>query len=228
MTIKIRNWDRWQSYRKDRGQPPWIKLWRCLLRNPDFLLLTDAQRGQLLCLWILAADNNGIINMTADEVARVCGMSSTLDLNVFKDRRFIDFGVTAASRRRQADATMAPLWRHGDASESEAESETEEDGGATPEPVASPAVVLMPVKDGEEPITEADVALWSGLYGRIDVRATLNKMVGYWAALPRNKRKTRAGIRKSINTWLAKDDDKAPVGAALGGAPYERVEEPWK
>lgn len=88
--------------------------------------------------------------------------------------------------------------------------------GATPEPVASPAPALplfcrMPIKEGDEPITEADVDHWESLYGRIDVRRTLTKMVGYWAALPRNKRKTRTGIRKSINSWLAKDDDKAPV-----------------
>lgn len=111
MTIKIRNWNKWQSYRKDRGQPPWIKLWRCLLRNPDFLLLTDAQRGQLACLWILAADHNGVIKMTPDEIMRVCGMSSPLDLNVLKIRGFIDFGVTVASP-----------WRRGDASESESSS----------------------------------------------------------------------------------------------------------
>jgi hypothetical protein len=102
------------------------------------------------------------------------------------------------------------------------------DGGATPEPVASPAYCLMPVKEGEEPITEADVAHWESLYGRIDVRHTLLKIVGYWSALPRNKRKTRTGIRKSINTWLAKDDDKAPVGSlpSRDSLVYER--EPWK
>jgi hypothetical protein len=106
------------------------------------------------------------------------------------------------SRKQKADSSSSPT-----------EKKKNVGSGATPEPVASPAVAMMPVKDGEEPITEADVALWESLYGRIDVRATLNKMVGYWAALPRNKRKTRAGIRKSINTWLAKDDDRAPVGA---------------
>jgi hypothetical protein len=226
VTIKIRNWDRWQSYRNDRGQPPWIKLWRGLLRNPDFLLLTDAQRGQLMCLWILAADHNGVINMTADEIVRVCGMSSALDLNVLKDRRFIEFGVTAASRRRQADATVAPERRHGDASESESEAEAEY-CGATSGQVASPTVVMMPVKEGQEPITDADVQLWSGLYGRIDVPRTLAKMVGYWASKPKNQRKTRGGIRKSINSWLAKDDDKAPVGAAVAGT-IDFEPEPWK
>ncbi|MBM3495018.1 MAG: hypothetical protein FJX72_11970 [Armatimonadetes bacterium] len=52
-------------------------------------------------------------------------MSSPLDLKLFKDRGFLDFGVTVASRRRHDDATVASLWRHGDASESESESETE-------------------------------------------------------------------------------------------------------
>ncbi len=86
---------------------------------------------------------------------------------------------------------------------------------------------MMPVKEGEEPITDADVQLWSGLYGRIDVPRTLAKMVGYWASKPKNQRKTRGGIRKSINSWLAKDDDKAPVGAALAGT-IDFEPEPWK
>ena len=84
---------------------------------------------------------------------------------------------------------------------------------------------MMPVKEGEEPITEADVIHWESLYGRIDVRRTLTKMVGYWAAKPRNQRKTRGGIRKSINSWLAKDDDKAPVGTAHAEIPLE--DKPW-
>lgn len=108
--------------------------------------------------------------------------------------------------------------------------------GATSKPVAppapvlplSPVVVMMPVKDGDEPITEADVAHWESLYGRIDVRQTLKKMVGYWAAKPRNQRKTRGGIRKSINSWLARDDDKAPVSAATGGGDLSFESEPWR
>lgn len=103
----------------------------------------------------------------------------------------------------------------------------EEGCGATSEPVAPPAPVLplspefcrMPVKDGEESITEADVAHWESLYGRIDVRQTLKKMVGYWAAKPRNQRKTRGGIRRSVNSWLAKDDDRAPVRSSFAEMP---------
>ena len=59
--LKIRNWERWQSYRADRGQPPWIKLHRNIMRNPDWVGLTDAQRGQLVAIWLLAADRDGVI-----------------------------------------------------------------------------------------------------------------------------------------------------------------------
>lgn len=153
---------------------------------------------------------------------------SQLSFNALRQRRYkerhrdVIASVTGNAKKvtdAEADA---------DSSSSSPKKKKKEDGGATPEPVASPAYCLMPVKEGEEPITEADVAHWESLYGRIDVRHTLLKIVGYWSALPRNKRKTRTGIRKSINTWLAKDDDKAPVGSlpSRDNLVYER--DPWK
>ena len=61
--FKIKNWDKWQTYRKDRGQPPWIKLHRCIMRDPEWVLLSDAERGQLISLWLLAADRGGEIQI---------------------------------------------------------------------------------------------------------------------------------------------------------------------
>lgn len=129
------------------------------------------------------------------------------------------------SRKQKAESYSSP-----------AEKNKKESCGATSRQVAppapvlplSPVVVMMPVKEGDEPISEVDVAHWESLYGRIDVRQTLKKMVGYWAAKPRNQRKTRGGIRKSINSWLARDDDKAPVSAATGGGDLSFESEPWR
>lgn len=118
--IKIVNWDRWQSYRSDRGQPPWIKVHRNLMRNPDWLDLTDAQRGQLVSMWMLAADNDGVI-VTPDRrqddakienvtryLRKVLYLSDDLDLQVFIDLKFIKNwrhnDDSAASTRRQHDA----------------------------------------------------------------------------------------------------------------------------
>ena len=58
MTYKCKEWEKWQSYRSDRGQPPWIKIHRRIMRNHDWADMTDAQRGQLVSIWLLAADKN--------------------------------------------------------------------------------------------------------------------------------------------------------------------------
>ncbi len=59
--MEIANWDKWQTFRKDRGTPPWIKVYRNLLSNEQWVELTDSEKGQLVSIWILAADKNGQI-----------------------------------------------------------------------------------------------------------------------------------------------------------------------
>lgn len=103
--LRIRNWDKWQSYRKDRGQPPWIKLHRELLRNPEWVLLTDAQRGQLVVIWLLAADRNGVIPASPKLIQKLGLMDEEPDIKLFIEHGFIERGVSAASPRRQDDRT---------------------------------------------------------------------------------------------------------------------------
>lgn len=57
----MRNWDRWQSYRRDRPPPPWIKLHRRLMMDQNWGLLTDSEKGALVSIWLIAADKNGVI-----------------------------------------------------------------------------------------------------------------------------------------------------------------------
>ena len=105
-TLKIANWDRWQTYRKDRGLPPWIKVHRQILRNPDWVSMTDAQKGQLVSIWVLAADHGGFIPDDARMVKRLCALhqKTTLDLDIFIKHGFIeprDANVTPRSRPPQ-------------------------------------------------------------------------------------------------------------------------------
>ena len=88
--LRIRNWDRWQSYRKDRGQPPWIKIHRCVMRNPDWVSLSDAERGQLVSIWLLAADNNGCIPESPELIQKLCFMESPPNIDKFKSMSFIE------------------------------------------------------------------------------------------------------------------------------------------
>jgi hypothetical protein len=57
MNSKIKNWSRHQHF-KDR-RPPWIKLYRDILDDPEWYSL-DAEAAKLLVmLWLLASENEG-------------------------------------------------------------------------------------------------------------------------------------------------------------------------
>lgn len=106
-TLRIRNWEKWQSYRKDRKQPPWIKLHRSLLRDWDFISLSCAERGQLMTLWMLAADRDGEIPADPLVIQKLCHLDEDIDLQKFIDHGFIEAGC-------QSDAKVTPPRRQSD------------------------------------------------------------------------------------------------------------------
>lgn len=73
---------------------------------------------------------------------------------------------------------------------------------------ASPAVIALPLNDGAEfPVTEDMFSEFSGLYPAVDVMQELRNMRGWLLNNPKN-RKTRSGIRRFINSWLSREQDK--------------------
>lgn len=72
----------------------------------------------------------------------------------------------------------------------------------------SPTVISILLNDGEEyPITQNDVDNWAKLYQAVNIMQELRKMKG-WADANPKKRKTKGGIKRFINSWLAKEQDK--------------------
>lgn len=118
-TLKIHGWERWQSYRADRGQPPWIKLHREVMRHIEWVTLTDAQRGQLVAIWLLAADRNGVVPASPDVIKKLCHMDTVPDLNLFIKHGFIDGDAIVTPECRQHDQP--------EKSREETETETETD-----------------------------------------------------------------------------------------------------
>ena len=57
------------------------------------------------------------------------------------------------------------------------------------------------------PITQKQVDKWTELYPNVDIMQQLRKMCGWLDANPRN-RKTKGGILKFVNGWLAREQDK--------------------
>ena len=77
----------------------------------------------------------------------------------------------------------------------------------------------MLLNDGSDfPIYPSDVKRWEELYPAVDIITQLRKMAGWCDANPK-RRKTKSGIKRFINSWLAEEQDKGGVNR-LPGAQY--------
>lgn len=82
------------------------------------------------------------------------------------------------------------------------------------QPTAPPIITLTLNDKTEYPVTEEQVEEWTNLYPAVDVMQELRKMKGWLDANP-TKRKTKNGIKRFINGWLAKEQDKGKGGAII-------------
>lgn len=99
--LKVRNWEEWQTYRKDRPAPPWIKIHRRLLLDPDFITLSDSERSHILLIWVAAASKNGVINDDPKVVQRLINSDVPPDLEKFLSLQLLE---KVRKRGRQKDA----------------------------------------------------------------------------------------------------------------------------
>lgn len=91
---------------------------------------------------------------------------------------------------------------------------------ASPAKPAQPSVIEIHVVGGTEVgITQAQVDEFAKLYPAVDVMAELRKMRG-WAFSHPEKRKTKGGLLRFVNTWLAKEQDR---GGSNHGLPLSRT-----
>ena len=82
---------------------------------------------------------------------------------------------------------------------------------ALPAPAPAEVIANLPlVTSGEfHPITKDDVQKYRELYPGIDVMQEIRKMIGWCDANPKN-RKTKSGVKRFINSWLSRAQDRAP------------------
>ena len=76
--IRFKGWDEHQSYRKDRGTPPWIKVYRKIFTSHKWAVLTDEQKGQLVSMWIAAADDNGCLPAEPKIIMKIAQLDNGL------------------------------------------------------------------------------------------------------------------------------------------------------
>ena len=79
---------------------------------------------------------------------------------------------------------------------------------AEPQAASTPPAILLPLNNGTDyPVSVEQCHEWAGLYPAVDVMQQLRSMKGWLDANP-TKRKTRSGILRFINSWLAREQDR--------------------
>lgn len=111
-TIRVCNWRRFQHYHdpekrnKKGGAPPWIKLYRALLDNPQWRRLYGSAAKLLIDLWLLAGETeNGELTIRLEDLAyrvRTVDDEVLTDLKVLERVEFVELNKALyqpASRR---------------------------------------------------------------------------------------------------------------------------------
>lgn len=92
-----------------------------------------------------------------------------------------------------------------------------EDGDAA----SPPPVIALPLNDKTDyEVSEQELGEWSELYPAVDVMQELRSMKGWLNSNP-TKRKTRSGIKRFINSWLAREQNKGGSAASNRQAPQK-------
>lgn len=69
-------------------------------------------------------------------------------------------------------------------------------------------IIMLPLNTGEEyPIFQRDIKTFAELYPAVDILQAMRGMKG-WLITNTTKRKTKRGIGRFINSWLAREQDK--------------------
>lgn len=95
-----------------------------------------------------------------------------------------------------------------------------------PESAPNPSGILLPLVDKSFYVVPIEkIALWRETYPAVDVEQELRRMIAWLEANP-SKKKTRRGIERFINSWLARTQDsggskgKKEVREAVGNNMY--------
>jgi len=99
------------------------------MSNPEWAILTDSEKGQLVSLWIVAADKQGEIPGDPRILRKICLLDEEPNIN-----KFIDLGFMATTRQPDDDQITSGS-HQSDAPETETETETDKhiSGDSPPE-----------------------------------------------------------------------------------------------
>ena len=120
----------------------------------------------------------------------------------------------------QSGTKMDPVWNQNgytgkDRLDKVSKGEVSIDNISTPssEPDSKLFIELPLIDKSMYPLYEKDVETWKSIYPAVNIEQELRNMFGWLDSNPKN-RKTKSGIRRFINSWLSRSQDRAKVSDA--------------
>lgn len=202
--LRVKNWAEFQHY-KDRN-PPWIKLHRALLDDYEFSCLQDASKAHLILIWLFASQKDGLVPNNPKFLKMKLGLTQEPNLKWFMDHGLL-IQEQDASNVLADSKQNAPLVEESTNTTEESRG-TRLNGARHALPDDSPILETLPLRDGSEfPVRQSLVAELEPLYPAVDLTATVREMKG-WLLLNKDRRKSKAGIRRFIGNWLQSEQAK--------------------
>lgn len=220
MSLRIKNWSRYQHY-KDRC-PPWIKLATDTFQNYEFSRLQDASKLLAICIWTLAArSKDGTVPNDFEYLKGLGRLGNAVKPDHLKE--LINQGFVEVCSEVLADCKQNAC--------SETEGETEGEGEtdqSSPRPLerstGTPVADFVFRCDGKVgtwvPTTE-QIADWSAAYPSLDVMAETRRALAWVGANP-SRRKTAKGMPAFLVGWFGRSQNK---GGGQGSAVDKKFQE---
>jgi len=220
MRYKVKNWAKHQHF-KDRT-PPWIKLYRDILDDPDWHDLDGESAKILVSIWLIASEDEtkeGFLPDARKLAFRLRIKTSQLETALNRLSNWlicVDIEPISPRYRDEGGSsqknTVADVSDHLERETEERQSketEKETEISSAPLRVTLPAIVSLPLNDKTEfDATQRHVDEWATAYPAVNVVQKLREMRAWCLSNPTN-RKTRRGIEAFVNRWLAKEQDKS-------------------
>ena len=178
-------------------------------------LPADICDAMTLCDELLAA---GVVRLYGDGLACIPAFSDHQNINPRESASTLpspDASPRVRTRRNASNLDMhAQVGREGKEQEQHQDQEQDQDQeharSASHSALADelPAVITIPLNNGDEhPITASQCREFADLYPAVDVPQQLRSLRA-WSITNPTKRKTKGGILRFVNAWLARAQDQ--------------------
>lgn len=176
--VVIKHWLIHNTIRKDRAKETLYKEERRMINIKENGAYTTSNLGE---------NDNGLPN--DNQVTTICQPNGSIDKISIVENSIDKISIDIDNTNAQSDKI------------------THEPAPIEPTPVEQ-SVITITLNDGTEyPIYQNMIDEWKELYKNVDILQELKKMRG-WAIANPTRRKTKRGILRFINSWLAREQDK--------------------